>query len=215
MSDIQIDAPSHFGSAERVIINLFGILGLPMGFSLLFTPLVLLALPASDRTPAVFLSLASVFVIGGLLPLFFFPVLIGNPYVARIVSKYPAAPRAREGAFLVQAIMNPRLVTGWDAVVEDADDFGWLESDAGEFRFIGDHLKLAVSYENVANVRFQNIGWRGLWLIGNRIRFDFTTPVHQFDGVELAAREGINLITAKIASRKLTHHVKELPIHFD
>jgi len=102
---------------------------------------------------------------------FFLPFGFGNPYVTRLVhSKYPELKHDKEG-FVVQLTVNPRLHDRLRAVVEDADDIGWLSFTPSELVFRGDAVSLTVPLERIRNLKRLSGGWRWLFLYGPRTEF--------------------------------------------
>ena len=80
---------------------------------------------------------------------FFLPFGLGNTHVARLVrSLNPGASRDEDG-FIVQLTVSPRLRSGLRALLEDADDIGYLTFAANELRFQGDSVKLSAPWEDI------------------------------------------------------------------
>ncbi len=95
---------------------------------------------------------------------YFLPFGSGNSYVAQLVRPIqPAAPAGPE-AFIVQVTFRPRLRSGIRALVEDADDVGWLTVTESLVTFRGDSIQLSLPREQIQGVRAQSIGPRGLFL---------------------------------------------------
>ncbi len=97
---------------------------------------------------------------------FFLPLGFGNPYVVRLVSSLqPELPNIPNG-FIAQITLAPRLRTGLRALMEDADDVGWLSFTESELMFHGDSIRLSVPFARIGGLRTESIGWRGLFLYG-------------------------------------------------
>jgi hypothetical protein len=97
---------------------------------------------------------------------FFLPFGNGNPSVARLVRSLPDAPDAKSGppSFITQVTVTPRLRTGLRAVVEDADDVGWLTIGDDGLSFQGDSIRLFLPWENIRKVRPHDLGLRGIFV---------------------------------------------------
>jgi hypothetical protein len=96
------------------------------------------------------------------------PFGLGNPHVIKRVGPKPATRGDGEEVFLVQVMLRPRIQHGLRALIEDADDFGWLRLNASGLVYEGDSLNLTVPSESIQHVRAQSIGWRGLFVYGPR-----------------------------------------------
>lgn len=101
---------------------------------------------------------------------YFLPFGFGNSHVARLLA--PLKPAGQQQTFLVQLTFSPRLRQGLRALVEDADDLGWLTLTESEVVFTGDSVRLRVPYDKVRRLRTQSIGWRGFFFFGPATRFE-------------------------------------------
>src|ERR1035441_4302836 len=100
---------------------------------------------------------------------YFLPFGLGNAHIARLVrSLTPAAAKDGDG-FIVQLTLSPRLRSGLRAILEDADDIGYLSFTRTELLFQGDSVKLSVPLDCIAQVHPQNVGLRGRFIYGRRI----------------------------------------------
>jgi hypothetical protein len=132
----------------------------------------------------------------------FLPFGLGNPYVSRLVrSLSPAAGETGEN-FVVQLSLSPRIRSGLCAVLDDADDIGYLSFDGSGFRFQGDSVKLLVPYDCIKEVRPHNIGMRGLFVYGRRIRV-MVTGLPNVSSLEFAERSSWLLPTSRKTTRQL------------
>jgi hypothetical protein len=133
---------------------------------------------------------------------FFLPCGFGNPFVSRLVrSQHSAAAQSSDG-FVAQLSLTPRLRTGLRALVEDADDVGWLSFTDSELRFEGDSVQLTVPFERIREVRSHNIGWRGLFLYGPPSSFT-VSGLPQVEGFQVAERSSWTLPASRVAARRL------------
>jgi hypothetical protein len=132
----------------------------------------------------------------------FLPCGFGNPFILRLVrSLHPASQDSPEG-FVVQLTLEPRLRTGLRALLEDADDVGWLSFTGSELRFQGDSVQLSVPLEQVRELKSRNIGWRGLFLYGPRSTF-VVPGLPQVQSFQLAERSSCLLPGSRRRSREL------------
>jgi hypothetical protein len=100
------------------------------------------------------------------LSVFLLPLGFGNPYVARLVRSLRHSSSQNCEAHLVQLTRHPRERRGLFAILEDADDVGFLRFTDSELMFYGDSVQLRVPYNQVRNLKQQNSGWRGLFAYG-------------------------------------------------
>src|SRR5260221_694319 len=96
--------------------------------------------------------------------LLFLPFASGNPYIGRLLRPLRPPARAGEESFMVQMTLRPRLRSGMRALIEDADDVGWLSFTEAALVFHGDSVHLSVPYGQVLPARRQSLGWRG-WFV--------------------------------------------------
>ena len=105
---------------------------------------------------------------------FFLPFGSGNPHVTRLVRRcYPESEHNPEG-FVVQLTVFPRLHAGARALLEDADDIGWLRFGEEELLYQGDAVRLVVPYERIGKLEKKSGGWRVFFLCGPWIEFSVT-----------------------------------------
>ena len=103
--------------------------------------------------------------------LFFLPLGFGNWYVARLVRPLRPAANPEKDLFLVQLTRRPRIRTGLSAILDDADDIGFLVFDDSKVVFIGDSVRLSVPLDQIREVRLESSGWRALFAYGPRSSF--------------------------------------------
>jgi hypothetical protein len=97
---------------------------------------------------------------------FFLPIGFGNPYISRLVRHLHPAPNGEEPAYIVQLTRSPRIRSGLLALLEDADDIGFLSYTESGMEFVGDSVQLSIPYESIRNLRQQNVGARALFAYG-------------------------------------------------
>ncbi len=112
---------------------------------------------------------------------YFLPFGLGNTHIGRLMRRH--APTAGSGTdgFVVQLTLFPRIRSGLRAVLEDADDIGHLSLTGSGLIFAGDSVRLSVPYDRIETVRPQNVGVRGRFVYGRRIK----VKVSGLPGIEL------------------------------
>jgi hypothetical protein len=108
--------------------------------------------------------------------------------------------------FIVQITATPRIREGLRAVVEDADDVGWLVISGGQLRFVGDAIDLTVSREAVVALRPENIGLRTLFVYGPRLALELR-GLDEIKSVEFAERSSLLLPESRKAARRIREAV--------
>lgn len=134
---------------------------------LLMVPVVISMLLLSVMKLSLLTFLCPVAVIAA--SLFFLPFGFGNPYIARLVR--PLIPPGAKDGFIAQLTLSPRIHSGLRALIEDADDVGWLSFTENELVFSGDSVQLTIPFEEIRELRSCSIGWRGLFLYGQQSVF--------------------------------------------
>lgn len=196
-AQIEITPPRIFTAASVFVVCAFGIL--------LGLPLLIAVLGVSLMRPGILSLLIPLAVIAG--TIFVLPFGLGNAYVARLARKFrPVTAQPRE-AFLVQLTLFPRIRSGILAVIEDADDIGWLSFNASEVVFQGDSVKFSIPLNQVTSVQRQNIGLRGLYVI-SRIKV-LVPGLPKIDSLEFAERSSLLLPTSKEITKKLYQQLVE------
>lgn len=172
---------------------------------------LLMMLPVAAAMAAT--TLLKVGLLPALLPLvvtlataLFLPVGFGNPYISRLVRSQLPNRGAGLSGFVVQLTLEPRAATGWRALMEDADDVGFLQIEPNSLRFRGDGLDLEIPWPSVTRVELQNIGLRGLFLY-ERVRLEVGNGPG-FTGVNLAERSSWFTTTARRLTRDLYRQVR-------
>jgi hypothetical protein len=61
---------------------------------------------------------------------------------------------------------RPRVRTGLSAILDDADDLGFLIFEDSQIVFIGDSVRLVVPFGQIREVRLESSGWRALFAYG-------------------------------------------------
>jgi hypothetical protein len=193
---IEIGQPRLFTLGAVLIVSAYGVLlAVPFLASLLAVSVLKLGV-LTVLIPALGVAWAAVFL----------PFGLGNPYVSRLVRSLSPAAGETGANFVVQLSLSPRIRSGLCAVLDDADDIGYLIFDASGFRFQGDSVKLLVPYNCIKEVRPHNIGMRGLFVYGRRIRV-LVTGLPNVSSLEFAERSSWLLPTSRRTTRQLHKHL--------
>jgi hypothetical protein len=188
----EITQPRLFTAGAVVVVSAYGML--------MITPIFLAIIAVSVIKLGVLTVLIPLLALAT--TAFFLPFGLGNTHVARLVrSLNPDACRSGDG-FIVQLTVSPRLRSGLRALLEDADDIGYLTFGANELCFQGDSVKLSVPWEDIQLVRPRNIGWRGLFVYGRRIKL-VVSGWPELESFECAERSSWLLPASRAITRKL------------
>jgi hypothetical protein len=141
---------------------------------------------------------------------FFLPFGNGNSSVARLVRSLPDAPGAKSdpASFITQVTVTPRLRTGLRAVVEDADDVGWLTiSDAG-LTFQGDSIRLFLPWANIRKVRPHDLGLRGIFVHARSIAV-VVSGLSKVESLQFGERSALALPASRRIIKEMYRRLKE------
>ncbi len=174
---LEIRQPVKFGMKEAVIVNLLSfvpsfVLGILIAMGIVVPAMCLLLLLTKTTTLTIFIlsmMFSAICLMIGFIMFYFFPLLLlVNYYIkfiaGRIVSPVPV------GAYVCQISMTPKICSGIRAFLEDADDIGYLSVSTGSVEFRGDSVDFSLTKAEIINVRSYNVGWRGYWIAGRRIK---------------------------------------------
>ena len=159
--ELEIKTPTLLTAGAFSAITLWGLL---MGLPVLAAMMVVSVLQFGTLTFLIPLATIAV-------TLFFLPLGFGNWYVARLVRPLRPTANAQNDLFLVQLTRHPRVRTGLSAILDDADDIGFLVFDDSKVVFIGDSVRLSVPWDQIRDVRLETSGWRALFVYGPRSSF--------------------------------------------
>jgi hypothetical protein len=158
---IEVSRPKQFTASAILAMNCHALLALiPV---LILAPAGIFVFVKTGSFPA----LAVILALTAFLPVYFFPLILGNAYVKRLVNSI--APTKDGKGFVVQVTMSPRIHKGVRALADDADDVGRLSITDSELVFDGDAVKLRLPLGWDTRVETRNVGWRGMWICGPRI----------------------------------------------
>jgi hypothetical protein len=196
VENVEVRSPKVFTPGAILVIAACGVL--------LVTP-VLISLMA---VTLIRLSILTFLIPAGVVAFtaYFLPVGLGNPVVRRLVRSLGADANGEQDGFIVQMTMSPRIRSGLRAVIEDADDLGYLNFTDSELVFRGDSVRLRIPWKLITEVRPQNIGWRGRYLYGSRMKIT-VTGIANVEEVTFSERSSLLLPTSKRVTRKLRERI--------
>jgi hypothetical protein len=189
---IEITAPRRFNTGAVLAVSAYGILpALPIFAAILVVSVLKIGL-GTLVVPFVALALSAVVL----------PFGFGNSFVTRLVrGVHPDAGKTPD-SFIVQLTLSPRVRSGLRALVEDADDVGLLTFSGSELAFQGDSINLRIPLDQISKVQPQNIGWRGLYVLGRRIRV-VAPGLSNVEWVEFAERSSWLLPSSRRTTKQL------------
>jgi len=151
---LEIRPARQFTGRAVVIVSAFGLL--------LVIPVLLSMLMVSSLYLGVWTALIPLLAICA--ATFLLPFGFGNTYVAKLARLSRPADWDASDCLVVQVTLEPRIRSGFRAVMEDADDIGSLKLGSSELLFEGDSIRFSIPYAQVRNLRLQTIGLRGSFL---------------------------------------------------
>jgi hypothetical protein len=194
IGNVEITSPKAFTSAAIFVIAGCGVLLVaPVMASLLAVTVIKLGMLT------VLIPLLTIAVTA-----YFLPFGLGNPVVRNLVRSQKLD--AGDDGFIVQMTLSPRIRSGLRAVIEDADDLGYLSFTPSELLFQGDSVRLRIPWTRISEVRPQNIGWRGRYLYGSRIIIT-VAGIPNVEAVTFSERSSLLLPTSKRITRKLRERI--------
>jgi len=189
---VEITRPKVYGTPAVLAVHTYGFL--------LVIP-VLASIAGLSLLPAGFgpllLPLAAVIVTACFLPLG-----LGNPHISRLVRSFCAEAQRGDRGYIVQATFTPRIRSGLRAVLEDADDIGFLCFTDSALVFHGDSVRLSIPFQQLGEVRPQNVGLRGLFVYGLRIEVP-VKGIPQLAAIQFAERSSLLLTGSRRTTRRL------------
>ena len=186
---IQISQPKRFGLGAALTVNAYGLL--------LMAPVFVSMLVASILPLGILTALLPLLVVAA--AAYFLPFGMGNTHITRLVRSFAASAASGRDGFVVQLTLTPKLRSGLRATLEDADDIGWLTLGPDALAFAGDSVQLCVPYQRIERVQPRNIGLRGAFVYGRRIKLA-VAGLPEAPSMELAERSSWLLP----ASRRIT-----------
>ncbi len=189
---IEVTQPRRFTLGAVLVVSGYGLLlVLPLFVSILVVSLLKFGLLTVALPLAVVAATA-----------LFLPFGLGNTHVTRLVTSLNPAAGGSGNGFVVQLTLSPRIRSGLRAILEDADDIGYLSFTGTGLVFQGDSVKLSVPYQQIEKVQSQNIGLRGLFVYGRRIKVR-VSGWSEVEWMEFAERSSWFLPASKRITRQL------------
>lgn len=193
---LDVSSPRLLTHRAVVIMCLYGLF--------LMIPVLLALMAVSVLQFGVRTWLLPLLVLGGVTALL--PFGFGNTYAAKLARSLSSASASAGERFLVQITLAPRLRSGLRALIEDADDIGWLSLEDSGLAFRGDSIDLFIPYSQIQRVRAGSIGMRGLFLYPSLCLDvkDFSS----YSALKFAERGAWFLPATRRASRKLASQLR-------
>ncbi len=174
-------------------------------YGLLLLLPVLGAVVTMSLLPPAYWSLVLPFVAAAVTVLLL-PVGLGNSYVSRLVRSSCAPAEQAQQGYIVQLTFVPRLRTGLRAIVEDADDIGFLSLTDAALVFRGDSVRFAIPWDKLSAIEPQNVGIRGLFVYGRRIEVAIE-GCPGASALQLAERSSLLLPGSRRMTRRLRNEL--------
>jgi hypothetical protein len=195
-SSIEISAPRQFGLLSILAKYAFSFL-LLLPF---LAALLLISFQNLGRASLVilFVTLAGTVCIS--------PVL-GNLYVFWTVRGLRPAESQDSKPSIVQISFFPRIRKGLRALLEDADDVGYLSLSDSEIKFVGDSVRLTIPIARIKTIEGENVGIRGLYLTAGRITLR-VSGLDGFEEIEIAERSSRLIFSSRRITRDLFTRIK-------
>jgi hypothetical protein len=189
---IEITRPRLFTAGAVAIVNAYGML---LAMPILSSILVVSVIKLGFLTVAIpLLAVAAT--------AYFLPFGLGNAHIARLVRALNPDAGKNEDGFIVQLTLSPRLRSGLRGLLEDADDIGYLTFNRNELCYQGDSIRLLLPWEDIQLVRPRNIGLRGLFVYGRRIKV-VVSGLPEVAAFEFAERSSCLLPASRAITRRL------------
>lgn len=198
---LEIRPARQFTGRALMIVSAFGLL---LVIPVLLSMLVLSSLHFGIWTaliPLIAISAATL-----LLPFGF-----GNTYVAKLARLLRPADWKDSDSSVVQVTLNPRIRSGFRAVMEDADDIGSLKLGASELLFEGDAIRFSIPYGQIRELRLRSIGFRGLFVY-TCLAMNISDLAGITD-IRIAERGTCLLPTSRKTTRELLNRLTEMVLH--
>lgn len=133
---------------------------------------------------------------------YFLPFFSGNTRISGWFSSRP------KGTWMIQLTLTPRRCTGMEALNDGADDVGVLSIEPGRLVYSGDAIAFSISRDKIQAIATRNLGWRGLWSLGNAITLTLAQPIAGVSKLALAPRRDATLPEHLRAARRLEESLR-------
>jgi hypothetical protein len=133
---------------------------------------------------------------------------LGNLYVFWAVRRLKPSAQGAKDSLIVQVTLCPRVRHGFRALIEDADDVGYLALEKSALVFYGDSLRLTVPFERIKAVEGENVGLRGVYVASGRIVIE-VAGLEGVESVEIAERSSRLIFSSRKLTRAVFAQLKE------
>ena len=194
---IEISKPRRFG--------LIGVLEThAMSFLLGIPLLIALAIVSTKDLGLLNLLIPIAALVGVVYILPFF----GNAHISRIVRAVRPENLPPDKLWTVQVTLCPRIRKGLRALIEDADDVGYLALGDSALIFRGDSMQMTIPFDRIAAVHGENVGLRGLYVTAGRITLD-VSGLDGFESLEIAERSSRVIFSSRKITRQMFAQLKK------
>src|SRR5206468_800847 len=131
---------------------------------------------------------------------------LGNLYVSWAVRRAKPAGLAGE-PLVVQITLSPRIRKGFRALIEDADDVGYLILEESALAFFGDSVRLILPFQRISAVAGENVGLRGVYVASGRIVINIA-GLERFESVEIAERSSRFIFSSRKITREIFNRIR-------
>lgn len=127
---------------------------------------------------------------------------LGNLYVFWAVRGLKSGAGMDDRLSIVQISFWPRIRKGFRALLEDADDVGYLSIDDTKIDFVGDSVRLSLPLQRVSALQGENVGLRGLYVTSGRITLQ-VSGLNGCEEIEIAERSSRLIFSSRKRTREL------------
>jgi len=153
------------------------------------------------------LSLALLSILISISVFYFTPLWGGVNFYVKLIVKRINLPETPNG-FIFQFAADPRLFKGLRGFLEDADDIGILSLQEEALSFKGDCINLCIPYSRIESVQKYNVGWRGIWICGKRIKIKLKN-YKQYNSFEFLERHSYTVPKSNMISNEVASIISE------
>lgn len=151
---------------------------------------------------------------------FFIPTLARNPLIASWSQQQREELEAEGYAcFVVDFILQPPVIGGFEKVVDEADDVGLLSLHPTHLQFDGDSIHAILPWSLFGEIDARRTNWRGAWVMGKDFHIRFLSPVEGREELKIRVREGRTILKTRERSQEmrgqLDHNFEETRLKND
>jgi hypothetical protein len=199
--------PVRFGFHEVVVGNLLAIVALLAPLALFLACFALFLFGGITEVAAVQVLGILGMLAATVLNLYLFPLWGEVNYFIRALVFHRNLGNTQKG-HVCQFSTHPRRYTGVRGFLECADDIGVLSLEVNGLRFHGDHTEVFLPYTEALHVYTKNVGYRGLWLVGDRIRI-IPNDTASFSEIEFHERQSYTIPASRRYTREIVAQLRE------